>query len=124
MAAAPKNFSGPLLAAVIRCCRVYCAALFRMAILAFQRIAKFVGTTITLLLTSRVLFGIFSRMNSQRSQIWRSFQYSGAVLQVVPTRPGVYGILKISRLLGLPASSEVIYVGKTLNLRRRLCPAS
>ena len=38
----------------------------------------------------------------------------------VPERPGVYAIMRVNRVFGLPMAAEAIYIGKSNNLRRRM----
>jgi len=51
---------------------------------------------------------------------WRSTAFSRLARETVPERPGVYAILRVTRVLGLPMAAEAIYIGKTKNLRRRM----
>lgn len=55
-----------------------------------------------------------------KSEDWRSVPYSRHGRQVVPKLPGVYAIMRVSRVMGLPLQSNVIYIGKTENLRLRM----
>jgi excinuclease UvrABC nuclease subunit len=37
----------------------------------------------------------------------------------IPSKPGIYLVLRCDRVVGVPTAVEVLYVGRTLNLRRR-----
>ena len=50
---------------------------------------------------------------------WRKIKYSIIFDRLVPRSSGVYAILKINRVYGIPTSSSTVYVGKTKNLQRR-----
>lgn len=52
---------------------------------------------------------------------WRVAHYGISGAHVVPPRSGVYAILRLSRVLGVPHSVAPLYVGRARNLRRRLC---
>lgn len=52
---------------------------------------------------------------------WSSAHFGVAGVHSVPPRPGVYAVLAVPRTLGLPQSVDALYIGRTLNLRRRLC---
>jgi excinuclease UvrABC nuclease subunit len=51
---------------------------------------------------------------------WRSTSFSAGARTSVPDQSGVYAILRVERVLGLPRTSEVLYIGKSLSLRIRL----
>ena len=51
---------------------------------------------------------------------WRSVPFSRHGRNSVPNSPGVYVILRVNRLLGIPMHVEPIYVGKSKSLRTRL----
>lgn len=51
---------------------------------------------------------------------WRSTSFSAGARNSVPDQSGIYAILRVERVFGLPRASEVLYIGKTLNLRKRL----
>jgi excinuclease UvrABC nuclease subunit len=51
---------------------------------------------------------------------WRSVSYSRHGRESVPESPGVYAILRINRVMGLPMLADPIYIGKSKNLRIRM----
>lgn len=51
---------------------------------------------------------------------WKNEPLIRHVSDDVPDRPGVYAILSTQRRLGVPVQVEPLYVGKTVDLRRRL----
>jgi excinuclease UvrABC nuclease subunit len=51
---------------------------------------------------------------------WRSASFSQGAKSSIPGQSGVYAILRVERTLGLPRSTEVLYIGKSMNLRTRL----
>ena len=51
---------------------------------------------------------------------WRSAPYSRHGRESVPASPGVYAILRVNRVMGLPLLSEPIYIGKSKNLKSRM----
>lgn len=51
---------------------------------------------------------------------WRSVSFSRHGRESVPENPGVYVILRVTRVMGLPMQSEPIYIGKSKNLRKRM----
>lgn len=51
---------------------------------------------------------------------WRSAAFSSAARPWVPPVAGVYAILRVSRLFGLPHDVEVLYIGRSENLKLRL----
>ena len=51
---------------------------------------------------------------------WNHTRYSQSIQQFVPDRPGVYMITETHRVFDLPLNIEILYVGKSNNLRRRL----
>ncbi len=58
-------------------------------------------------------------MNNEVSN-WRSVSYSRHGRVSVPESSGVYAILRVNRVMGLPMQAEPIYIGKTKNLRKRM----
>ena len=58
-------------------------------------------------------------MNNQAYK-WNHTRYSQSIQKSVPDRPGVYMITETKRLYNLPLKIEILYVGKSNNLRRRL----
>jgi len=51
--------------------------------------------------------------------LWKPVSMQGRLQIQVPTSSGLYAILRVPRVHGLPVEWEIAYVGKTLNLRRR-----
>lgn len=51
--------------------------------------------------------------------IWKSIGLKKGLERHIPDVPGVYVIKSVERYLGLPVSHDVVYVGKSENLRRR-----
>jgi hypothetical protein len=51
--------------------------------------------------------------------IWSSTSIARHTGLDVPPVPGLYAILRISRVVGFPVIQEVFYVGRSVNLRRR-----
>ena len=51
---------------------------------------------------------------------WRTTAFSWNGQASVPDTTGVYVILRVRRVMGLPLSADPIYVGKTKNLRKRM----
>jgi|GEM_PF-7091133 len=51
---------------------------------------------------------------------WRVAAFSVGGKRSVPSHPGVYAILRVERILGLPHQVEVLYIGRSGNLRIRL----
>jgi excinuclease UvrABC nuclease subunit len=51
---------------------------------------------------------------------WQSTKFTYGNTEV-PENPGVYLINRVHRIGGVPLKSEPIYIGRTNNLRRRLC---
>jgi len=60
-------------------------------------------------------------MQIQHFNNWHMAHYGISGSDVVPMRPGIYAILRLPRVLGLPLSVDALYVGRARNLRRRLC---
>jgi len=60
-------------------------------------------------------------MQFERFNNWRVAHYGIGGVPVVPGRAGVYAIMSMPRVYGLPRSVDALYVGRTLNLKRRLC---
>jgi hypothetical protein len=52
---------------------------------------------------------------------WKSTSLAVYAAAEVPAASGVYILLHMERMSGVPIRSEPLYVGKTANLRRRLC---
>jgi len=50
---------------------------------------------------------------------WHLFRLRESERDSVPNQPGVYALLAVPSVAAHPASSYVMYVGKTLSLRRR-----
>lgn len=50
---------------------------------------------------------------------WFSVGFQQAQKNRVTSGPGLYVIKKVNRVLGLPVSSVVLYVGRSKNLKRR-----
>lgn len=50
---------------------------------------------------------------------WKSSTFSPALSFLIPKESGVYAIVRLRRIMGLPTQLEVLYVGKSNNLRRR-----
>src|SRR5437868_6760909 len=50
----------------------------------------------------------------------RSVSFSRHGRESVPGSSGVYAILRVHRVMGLPMQSEPIYIGKAKNLRTRM----
>lgn len=50
---------------------------------------------------------------------WSWVKYCHGLEQAVPNRSGVYTLAKVKRAFGLPVSMEIVYVGRSVNLRRR-----
>jgi excinuclease UvrABC nuclease subunit len=50
---------------------------------------------------------------------WSFTQYHPVFAEEVPRSSGVYAVLRVSRSSGIPVSSEVLYVGKSRDLRKR-----
>jgi len=51
---------------------------------------------------------------------WRSVSFSRHGREFVPEASGVYAILRVNRVLGLPLGVEPLYVGKSKNLKLRM----
>ena len=51
---------------------------------------------------------------------WAAVPLSSHFRREVPGLPGIYAVLEVSRTLGLPVGHLVLYVGRSLALRRRL----
>lgn len=54
-------------------------------------------------------------------QEWKSTLLADHSANAVPPASGVYVLLKVERTAGVPLRADPLYVGKTANLRRRLC---
>lgn len=52
---------------------------------------------------------------------WKSAALAAYAAEAVPREAGVYVLLHVDRTMGVPLRAEPIYVGKTQDLRRRLC---
>ena len=50
---------------------------------------------------------------------WKDNKFNRALAGHVPQRPGVYAIVGVRRVMGLLTDVDVLYVGRTKNLRRR-----
>lgn len=50
---------------------------------------------------------------------WKNTRFFKSMASSVPQDSGVYVITDVNRVMGLPTSIEVLYVGKANNLRRR-----
>ena len=50
---------------------------------------------------------------------WRAIQFLSVLTREVPESSGLYAISRVNRVMGLPIEKEVLYVGKSKNLRRR-----
>ena len=50
---------------------------------------------------------------------WKSIGLKKGLERHIPDEPGLYVIKSVERFLGLPVKHEVVYVGKSENLRRR-----
>lgn len=55
----------------------------------------------------------------KKTLAWHSAPFKRARARQIPTIPGVYVIKEVGRVLGLPVAHRIVYVGKSLNLRRR-----
>jgi len=51
---------------------------------------------------------------------WRSVPFSRHGRESVPESAGVYAILRVNRVMGLPMRSEPVYIGKSTNLHYRM----
>jgi excinuclease UvrABC nuclease subunit len=52
-------------------------------------------------------------------EAWKSLPFILSLAYLVPDKSGVYAVLRTKRVLGLPTSVEVLYVGKSRRLRGR-----
>lgn len=50
---------------------------------------------------------------------WRSIAFSDRLAGGIPNQPGVYAIVRVRRVHALPVQLDLIYAGKSLDLRRR-----
>lgn len=50
---------------------------------------------------------------------WTPILYKEGLSSAAPAVSGIYAIIKVKRVGGLPLSSEVLYIGQSRNLRRR-----
>lgn len=50
---------------------------------------------------------------------WRNIQFLENLAGGVPKQPGVYAIVRVRRVHALPVLMELVYAGKSLDLRRR-----
>lgn len=50
---------------------------------------------------------------------WESILLAAALADFVPSAPGVYTIAAVHRVIGMPLNLEVLYIGKSKNLKRR-----
>ena len=50
---------------------------------------------------------------------WRSIQFVENLAGGIPKQPGVYAIVRVRRVHALPVQMEMVYAGKSLDLRRR-----
>jgi hypothetical protein len=50
---------------------------------------------------------------------WYSTQFLAQLAGDIPRGPGVYAIVRVRRVHSLPVTMEMIYAGKSLDLRRR-----
>lgn len=53
------------------------------------------------------------------AKTWRSAKYGRGLERAVTEGPGIYAIASVIRIQGLPVHFEVLYVGQSMNLRRR-----
>ena len=60
-------------------------------------------------------------MQLQHFNNWHSAHYGLGGVSAVPARAGVYAVVRVPRLHGLPQAFDALYVGKAVNLKRRLC---
>ena len=51
---------------------------------------------------------------------WRTAAFSSGSAASVLSDSGVYAIMRVERMMGLPQKTEVLYVGRSKNLRNRL----
>ena len=51
---------------------------------------------------------------------WRQVNYHPVYAPQLPKTAGVYAILRVKRTFGIPIALNVLYVGKSKNLQRRL----
>ncbi len=51
---------------------------------------------------------------------WTNIKFSDSLALLVPKASGIYAIVEVNRVYGLPTGYRVLYIGKTKNLRRRL----
>jgi len=50
---------------------------------------------------------------------WENKRLNRAFASVIPSHSGVYAIVAAKRVLNFPAQMELLYIGKSKNLRRR-----
>jgi excinuclease UvrABC nuclease subunit len=51
--------------------------------------------------------------------VWKNEMYSLPSQRFVSSKPGIYAIMSVRRLAGMPLGVEILYVGKSINLQRR-----
>ena len=67
------------------------------------------------------MFLVYVSMQFEHFNNWQVAHYGSGGVAVVPPRPGVYAIFRLPRIHGLPRSVDALYIGRALNLKRRLC---
>ena len=50
---------------------------------------------------------------------WKAISLKKGLERHIPAEPGVYVIKSVRRVMNLPVTQELIYIGKSKNLRRR-----
>ena len=66
-----------------------------------------------------VIYSSSSHTNKLMKLKWKSIGLKKGLERHIPDEPGVYVIKSVERYLGLPVKHDVVYVGKSENLRRR-----
>lgn len=54
---------------------------------------------------------------------WSVVEFHRVFKGRVPEDSGIYAVVLANRVMGIPLATTPVYVGKSKNLRRRLCSA-